>query len=282
MVTKELKEIINLLHKKYTYLIQDIPQLDAIEELPSNSLCQAQFLTEDLYNKKYILYVDPDIEQECLQFEENILFHEFTHMADSIKYNYLPFEEFQNFMHIYSEFHASEIQMDRMLETQEEKPYSLNQYIIHSGYITLKNWMDQTLNHIIEEFKLPEIHMPNQDKYDLIHLFYFIGYLRSLQKNNIFYEYDYSQIPQLKDCFNETTELLLTSQPDPKIIIPHYRKLETQIKNSLFEHKQTLLNNFSAKIEANFNDTMSDVITTLKECDPNFDEEEFLRNITGK
>lgn len=118
--------------------------------------------------------------------------------------------------------------------------------------------------------------------YDLIDLFYFIGYLKSLQKNNVFYKYNYSQIPQLKDCFNETTELLLTSQPDPKIIIPHYRKLETQIKNSLFEHKQTLLNNFSAKIEANFNDTMSDVIATLKECDPNFDEEEFLRNITGK
>ena len=50
MVTEELKEIINLLYKKYVYLVQDIPQIALIKE-SSDSSCEAQFLIDDLYNK---------------------------------------------------------------------------------------------------------------------------------------------------------------------------------------------------------------------------------------
>ena len=218
MVTEELKEIINLLYKKYVYLVQDIPQIALIKE-SSDSSCEAQFLIDDLYNKKYILYVDPSIEQECLQFKENILFHEFTHMVDSIKYSYLSLKDFQDFMFIYSEVHASEIQMNCMLATQENKPYSLDQQIIHKGYISLRKWMDQTLDHVAEEFALPETGMPLSSLYDLRDLFYFIGYLKSLQKNNISYNYDYSRIPHLKEAFDEITELMLNEQVNPTIII---------------------------------------------------------------
>lgn len=220
MITKELKEIINLIYKKYVYLVQDLPQINLIKE-SSDSSCEAQFLVDDLYSKKYILYVDPDIEQECLQFKENILFHEFTHMADSIKYSYLSPKDFQDFMFIYSEVHASEIQMNCMLATQENKPYSLDQQIIHKGYISLRKWMNQTLDHVAEEFTLPETGMPLSSLYDLRDLFYFIGYLKSLQKNNISYNYDYSRIPHLKEAFDEITELMLNEQVNPTIIISY-------------------------------------------------------------
>ncbi len=280
MITKELKEIINLLYKKYVYLVQDLPQINLIKE-SSDSSCEAQFLVDDLYSKKYILYVDPDIEQECLQFKENILFHEFTHMADSIKYSYLSPKDFQDFMFIYSEVHASEIQMNCMLATQENKPYSLDQQIIHKGYISLRKWMNQTLDHVAEEFTLPETGMPLSSLYDLRDLFYFIGYLKSLQKNNISYNYDYSRIPHLKEAFDEITELMLNEQVNPTIIISYYRKLESQVKKTLFEHKQMLLNSLSA-LMTDYDNTISDAIAFLKRSSPKFDEKEFMRKLSEK
>ena len=280
MITKELKEIINLLYKKYVYLVQDLPQINLIKE-SSDSSCEAQFLVDDLYSKKYILYVDPDIEQECLQFKENILFHEFTHMADSIKYSYLSPKDFQDFMFIYSEVHASEIQMNCMLATQENKPYSLDQQIIHKGYISLRKWMDQTLDHVAEEFTLPETGMPLSSLNDLRDLFYFIGYLKSLQKNNISYNYDYSRIPHLKEAFDEITELMLNEQVNPTIIISYYRKLESQVKKTLFEHKQMLLNSLSA-LMTDYDNTISDAIAFLKRSSPKFDEKEFMRKLSEK
>ena len=280
MITEELKEIINLLYKKYVYLVQDLPQINLIKE-SSDSSCEAQFLVDDLYSKKYILYVDPDIEQECLQFKENILFHEFTHMADSIKYSYLSPKDFQDFMFIYSEVHASEIQMNCMLATQENKPYSLDQQIIHKGYISLRKWMNQTLDHVAEEFTLPETGMPLSSLYDLRDLFYFIGYLKSLQKNNISYNYDYSRIPHLKEAFDEITELMLNEQVNPTIIISYYRKLESQVKKTLFEHKQMLLNSLSA-LMTDYDNTISDAIAFLKRSSPKFDEKEFMRKLSEK
>lgn len=280
MITTELKETIKLIHKKYTLLIQDLPELESIEELTSSS-CSARFLVDDLYNRKYILYVNPNIEQECLQFKENILFHEFTHMADSIKYSYLSLDNFRDFMFAYSEVHASEVQMDCMLKNQEKIPYSLNQQIIHGGYIQLENWMNQTLDHVIHEFTLLEANMPQNFSYDLRDLFYFIGYLKSLQKNNISYDYNYSQIPHLENAFNKTTDLLLSEESDPDIIISHYKELELKVKESLLEHKQKISDPIS-KIITDCDDTISDTIAFLKERIPDFDEEEFRRKITNK
>lgn len=278
MITTELKETIELLRTKYTLLIQDLPKIESIEESTDPS-CIAQFLTEDLYNKKYILYINPNIEQECLQFKENILFHEFTHMADSIKYSDLSLKDFRDFMFIYSEVHASEIQMDRMLETQKRKPYSLDKRVVHGGYIQLKNWMDQTLNHVVKEFTLPETSIPQSTSYDLRELFYFIGYLKSLEKHNIAYTYDYSQIPHLKDAFGKITNLLLNEESNPDIIILHYKELELEIKKSLLEHRRKVLAPISKTI-TDCDDTISDTIAFLKERIPNFDEEEFRRKLT--
>lgn len=278
MITTELKETIELLRTKYTLLIQDLPKIESIEESTDPS-CIAQFLSEDLYNRKYILYVNPNIERECLQFKESILFHEFTHMADSIKYLDLSLKDFRDFIFVYSEVHASEIQMDRMLETQERRPYSLDQQIIHEGYIRLKSWMDQTLNHVIKEFTLPETSVPQSNSYDLRDLFYFIGYLKSLQKHNIAYTYDYSQIPHLNDAFNKITDLLLSKESNSDIIILHYKELELEIKRSLLEHRRRVLAPISKTI-TDCDDTISDTITFLKERIPDFDEEEFKRKLT--
>lgn len=280
VITEELKETIRLLHKKYTCLIQDLPGIDSIE-VTSDLSCWAQFLTDDLYNKKYILYINPEIEEECLQFKENTLFHEFTHMADSIKYSYLSLKDFKDFMFSYSEVHASEIQMDRMLTTQEKRPYSLEQQVIHGGYILLKCWMNQALNHVVREFELPKTSMPQPSAFDLREVFYFIGYLKSLQKNNISYEYDYSQVPHLKDDFYEITELLLNEQSDSSAIICYYRKLESQVNKILCDHKQTISNQVSALI-ADYDNVLADTIKFLKESTPNFNEEEFMKKITQK
>lgn len=55
-------------------------------------------------------------------------------------------------MFIFSEIHASEIQMDKMLTTQDKKPYSLNQDVIFDGVLSLKAFMDQSALHVKDQF----------------------------------------------------------------------------------------------------------------------------------
>lgn len=115
-VSKRLKTLTESIWLKYNNNICNIPQIKDIRIMLEEGTA-GQFLTDDLYNRNYVLYLSDDMEVAPDDYVEEILFHEFTHLADSMLFLEYDIEKFKIIMSMYSEIHASEIQMDKILST---------------------------------------------------------------------------------------------------------------------------------------------------------------------
>lgn len=224
MNLRRIKKTIYKYWAEYNSEYFTIPQINDIELVNIGSW--GDFDSEKTFDGQYILKVDPELFDQNDSFIKQILYHEFTHMYDSTIFHGYDKSSFKNIMQIYSEVHASEIQMDILLSTQNV-PYSLDKRVTHRGELTLRSYMDQTLKHVIDEFIPPsEKITQNNLKFDSKELYYFIGNLLSLKKNGIQYNFEYTNIPSefisifenITDYFLNNTEynyeLLLNLQKD--------------------------------------------------------------------
>ena len=240
MLNERVDRIIKSTYKRYCEFIDNIPEITEIKVMDGN-YADMQFFPEDLYNEKYVLYINQSVESESAQFIENTLWHEFTHISDSITLKDYEYEKFKNIMMIYSEIHAAETQMNHMLRTQDMPPYALNKEIEHGGFITLKKYMDTSLKHAMESFILPPwIVLPFDDVCDSKNLYYFIGYLKSLHENSIKYEYNYSGINEKYiDLFNELTEYILNNKYNFDKLVEFHTQIKTITKTVVAEHNKS-------------------------------------------
>lgn len=78
------KKIIYKLYKEYNRIYHQIPCLDNIQYIQGVPDAYAQFNSYDLYNKKYILYINPNLCSLNTSTIRRKLFHEFTHIYDSV------------------------------------------------------------------------------------------------------------------------------------------------------------------------------------------------------
>lgn len=144
-VSKRLKTFIKLTWTKYNNNICNIPKIKGIKIMPEEDTA-GQFLFDDLYNKNYILYLSEDMEVAPDDYVEEILFHEFTHLADSTLFLEYNIEKFTTIMSMYSEIHASEIQMNKILSTIEN-PSNVRQIIPYKS-VTLKKYLNRELKEL--------------------------------------------------------------------------------------------------------------------------------------
>lgn len=241
MLNERVDKIIKSTYKRYCEFINYIPEITEIKVMDEN-YTDMQFFPEDLYNEKYILYINQSVENERVQFIENTLWHEFTHISDSITLKEYEYEKFKDIMMIYSEIHAAETQMNHMLRTQDIPPYTLDKNIEHGGFITLRKYMDTSLEHVTESFILPPwIVLPFDDVCNPKNLYYFIGYLESLNKNSIKYEYNYSEINEKYiDLFNELTEYILNNNIyDFDKLVEFHTKIKAITQTVTTEHNKS-------------------------------------------
>ena len=233
MFDERIDKIIKSTHKSYCKYVSIIPEITKIETISGN-YAEMQFDAKSLYEKNYILKVNESINDENEQFIENILWHEFTHVADSILFNEYEYEDYKHIMYIYSEIHAAELQMNNMLATQMERPCSLEQDIEHKGIITLQKYMDTSLHHALDQFKLPVWYIFLSDNIcDAREIYYFIGYLKSLKSHSINYEYSYSDIDErYNSLFKEITEYVLNNQ---EYYYKHFISLDKQMDKLIIE-----------------------------------------------
>lgn len=243
MFDERIDKIIKSTHKSYCKYVSIIPEITKIETISGN-YAEMQFDAKSLYEKNYILKVNESINDENEQFIENILWHEFTHVADSILFNEYEYEDYKHIMYIYSEIHAAELQMNNMLATQMERPCSLEQDIEHKGIITLQKYMDTSLHHALDQFKLPVWYIFLSDNIcDAREIYYFIGYLKSLKSHSINYEYSYSDIDErYNSLFKEITEYVLNNQEyDYKHFISLDKQMDKLIIELATEHNQEIV-----------------------------------------
>lgn len=243
MFDERIDKIIKSTHKSYCKYVSIIPEITKIETISGN-YAEMQFDAKSLYEKNYILKVNESINDENEQFIENILWHEFTHVADSILFNEYEYEDYKHIMYIYSEIHAAELQMNNMLATQMERPCSLEQDIENKGIITLQKYMDTSLHHALDQFKLPVWYIFLSDNIcDAREIYYFIGYLKSLKSHSINYEYSYSDIDErYNSLFKEITEYVLNNQEyDYKHFISLDKQMDKLIIELATEHNQEIV-----------------------------------------
>ena len=234
---------------KYNKEIKKIPEISQVLSMHNGGW--AQFKVEDLYNGNYVLYIDEDLENTSDEFIEQILFHEFTHLADSLICHEMCRDDFKRYMHIYSEIHAAEIQMNRMLLTQEYRPFSLNQDVTHSkGILSLKYFMEQTYAHVTNEFSFPtEPILTNNFRFDSKKIFYYLGYVRSLHRNGINYQVDFSNLPEcFHNIFSEILEEILHDECNSNKLLLLEIQLQEEIKKQVARHNKEHMDKFINKI----------------------------------
>lgn len=205
-----------------------LPKIDKVHFV-SNQDFWAEFNASDLYNKKYELYIDSSLFDTNNKFIRQILFHEFTHLYDSLNYIEKTFDDYKKIMISYSEFHASQREMIERLEEVKTQDISLQTPITHIGILNLQSYMDQSYRMMCEDLKK----MYNNDNekeffYNTSHIFYFYGYISALQKFKINYYYTLPIEFMLQLIKIEDT-LIKSDNIDNEKVISSYIELEKSV-----------------------------------------------------
>ena len=162
---------------------------------------------EIYYNHKYILNLRQSLFDRDEHFSKAILFHEFTHMCDTVLFMDYPELQHKELMKIYSETHATEIETDIILAYQK-KPYSLDKDIWYTDRFPLREYLKISLNVVKDMFTLPDGILNEQNApFDYFELYYYIGKIRSINKHGLNYYIDYQK------------ELSTVNEPFPDLLI---------------------------------------------------------------
>lgn len=239
MISKYLKILVELTWIEYVDKVCEIPNIDNIR-LSAREGAAGEFLTADLYSKQYILYLSEEMEVAPDEYVKEILFHEFTHLADSLMFLDYSFEDFKKIMYIYSEIHAAEIQMDKILSITGDSPDMLRQVIPYKG-VMLKDFLNKGALEIIkEQFSPLKEKVDAFERCDFVYIYYFVGYLLSLKKHNIEYTHDYTGIikPLIPEIIEIEDYFLTSEKINPQEVMDLAKNLESAFKIYYFSFIQ--------------------------------------------
>ena len=242
MDERKMEQIIYNYLEQYHIEYFQTPQIDSIKFENGN---WGHFDACETYHSKYNLIINPKLFDQNENFIKSVLYHEFTHMYDSTKFLSLDEKSYKKLMQIYSEIHATEIETNVVISTQN-KPYSLDKNVIWKQTIPLSIYTQVRLKILNNEFELPnEIIDTNNYKFDPKTLYYYIGVLLSLKKHNIVYTYDYSNLhPAFKRLFTIITDHILDEsfydKYDNDILIQMHNQIGSTVTNIIIKHNLSM------------------------------------------
>lgn len=207
----------------------------------------AKFNTGDLYNKEYILHINNDLVDKNKKFIKQVLFHEFTHLSDSLLFLHETLKNFTDIMNSYSEFHASKREMIERIEEVGENDITLQTEITHIGILTIDSFMDQSFNFMYRDLiKMSNNNSESNLFYDTNHIYYFYGYLSALKYFGVNYLVKIYEIPAdfLIDIEN-IQKMLLDDTVNIDDIKSTYQKLVENIKKQCAFNQ--IMNNFKKR-----------------------------------
>ena len=168
-----------------------------------------------------------------------LLFHELTHLYDSIELSKYDYNKYLYLMQIYSEVHASEIEMNIMLENIEDIDVNT---IIPRHNMSIYQYLMYELKIVGNEFILTDGSIfKGQLKLEHKTLYYFIGYLRSIKNYQIECEIEYNpKIPsQLLEIMNKITDYYLNNNSvDYEILYSYEDEFIRITKEIIIKHRE--------------------------------------------
>lgn len=223
--------------KVYEYLEQYSDEYYPISkiniEIIDNLDAWARFDASTLYEAKCILKISPSLFDQNESFIKETLYHEFTHLQDAFNFFTYDRESFEKLMIIYSEVHASEIEMNVILSTKIENTITVFKEM------NLKYYMDLSLHCMEDQFiyKCDKITF-DTIKFSYREFYYFIGKLISLNKHNIEYTYEFSN--ELPTVFSSLF----------KKVIKYFLKHKKYNYKTLLKYQCEIVNVIKSYIEA--------------------------------
>lgn len=175
----------------------------------------AKFDTLNLYNKTYILHFDV-ILFVIIKKEEraSILFHEFTHLVDSLRFLSEEYVIFENIMQIYSEYHASQVQLKKQLNfinENENQMVNLADKVFHyDNQLTVEEFILKMIQKCSDRFNLLST-SPDPENYvsDMTSVFYFLGFISISDNTNTTFSVKLEELPMLiKEPIKDIYDLL--------------------------------------------------------------------------
>lgn len=226
--TMIIKQTYKNFQKEYNLKLPDISEVkyDKTDEF------WGKFNTQDLYDRSYILHICDELLSENKKFMKQILYHEFTHLSDSLQFLDKSYKEFENIMQSYSEYNAAKVEMIERLN-EIEPPITLSSNIYHIGILTLESFMRQIFEHLLKDTdNMCSNLQPENFSYDVDNIYHFCGYVKALQEYNIQYDYDLLKITpryaiQCKNIF----DCLLKDEIVIDDVYNTYQALEKSILN---------------------------------------------------
>lgn len=235
IMTEYIELQIKLSWLKFCKEYGEIPKVQEIKIVDNSYMALAYFLTEDLYNNKPILYVKEvmfDYPEESI---EAILFHEFTHLQDSLNFNKFKNDDYMNIMQSYSEFHGAYIQMKQMLSNKDYSIKDENSTILHNdGELSIISFMEQTFNHFISDFNSMAHYNIETSFFETINLYYLIGYSQALKESNIDYIFRFYEItePSVMLSCKKIYDTLMEGNISIEKVLDEYKELIISIKKT--------------------------------------------------
>lgn len=144
-----------------------------------------EFSGKELYANNYNLVIC--MKAFCLKDEhiKSMLFHEFTHLHDSIILKSLPYDEFQNIMASYSEINAAYVEFEYLFSSKSISTKTKMRHLDRA--INIGNWFQKELCRIQRIWGNMEFESISEFMDELKLLCYFIGK----------YTYLHSRIPSI-------------------------------------------------------------------------------------
>lgn len=227
-----MEDYINELYLEYQnkYKIK-LPNITEIKFIENNNFW-ARILGEDMYKNDYILYVDKDLLKCNKNFIKQTLFHEFTHIQDSIKFNKTPFAYYKSIMASYSEFHAAKHEMMERLEEVQNQKINEETKITHTKTLTIRSFMEQSflrmnsfLNSMAKNNNIKNF------TYDTKHIYYYFGYFSAIKCFGINYEFKlYSINPHFYLVIKKIYDSVMTNKISFDNIVKTFNDLNDEIK----------------------------------------------------
>lgn len=201
-------------YKEYKDKYHDVNYPELTEDnisLDNNVDYWFEFNNEELYTGIYNLKVCMDV--FCLKdsYIKSCLFHEFTHLYDSLKFKTLPLGKYKSIMSSYSEINASYIGFDYLFSDKGLTSKTKMKHLNH--VISVGNWLQKEIRRIQRVWENEVFESSDVFMTELRLLCYFIGQ----------YVYLYKRIPNLK------FDLISPYQPEINIIIQKYDSLDISL-----------------------------------------------------
>lgn len=190
------KEIIELYEKYKTNFNCNFPKLIIKQKF----IGQINSMIENV--DKDNAYITIGKEFNCAnrnkRYIESILYHEFTHISDSLLFLNKTRGEYSNIMKIYSETHASQIQLEKMINISHCENIK-NDIIYNGNILTIESFLNQTKQHFLSKlYSLTDVeNILIVNESDVIYdIYYFSGYLLAIKNKEIKYTPDFSNMPE--------------------------------------------------------------------------------------